>query len=93
MRELFNKYKVYLFIGLALLVALIFYSLNLKNRETFNPAGTWSNERHGPGNENWSSAGNGLISDIWSDYLNLVNVRKENKELQRIIKIYSCPRD
>ncbi len=89
MRELFNKYKVYLFIGLFLLLALIFYSLNLKNRETSTPLERGVMNVIAPVTE-LLSAGNGLTYDIWSDYLNLVNVRKENKELRRIIEIYSA---
>ena len=89
MRELFGKYKVYLLTGLFLLVALIFYSFNLKNKEHAN-----SFER-GVMNVmapilRMGAAGNGFVSVVWSDYMDLVNVRKENKELRQSIKILNA---
>jgi rod shape-determining protein MreC len=89
MIELFNKYKVYLLAGLSLFAALIFYSLHLKNREHAGPLErsvmNVTAQAAGVG-----SAGNGFFYGIWSDYLDLVNVRSENKELRRIIKIYEA---
>lgn len=89
MIELLSKYKVYLLIGLSLLAALIFYSLHLKNREKAGPLERGVMNVTAPAVK-LSSAGNGFFSGLWSDYLDLVNVRKENKELRRIIKLYSA---
>jgi rod shape-determining protein MreC len=89
MIELLSKYKVYLLIGLSLLAALIFYSLHLKNREKAGPLERSVMNVTAPAAK-LGSAGNGFFSDLWSDYLDLVNVRKENKELRRIIKLYNA---
>lgn len=89
MKNFFAKYKMYLLTGLALLVALVFYSLNLKNREHATALERGVMNVMAPASK-LGSAGNGFFSDIWSDYLALVNVRKENKELRRIIKIYTA---
>ncbi|ACM21822.1 cell shape-determining protein MreC [Geotalea daltonii FRC-32] len=89
MIELFNKYKVYLLVGLSLLAALIFYSLHLKNREHAGPLERSVMNVMAPASK-LGSAGNGFFSGLWSDYLDLVNVRRENKELRRIIKLYNA---
>lgn len=86
MRELFSKYKIYLFTGIFLFVALIFYSFNLKNKEHANPFERTVMNVMAP-ILRIGAAGNDFVSVIWSDYLDLVNVRKENKELRQSIKI------
>ncbi|ABQ27033.1 rod shape-determining protein MreC [Geotalea uraniireducens] len=86
MRELFSKYKIHLFTGIFLFVALIFYSFNLKNKEHANPFERTVMNVMAP-ILRIGAAGNGFVSVVWSDYLDLVNVRKENKELRQSIKI------
>lgn len=86
MKELFNKYKIHLFTGIFLFVALIFYSFNLKNKEHANPFERTVMNVMAP-ILRIGATGNGFVSVIWSDYLDLVNVRKENKELRQSIKI------
>ncbi|WP_243371996.1 rod shape-determining protein MreC [Geotalea sp. SG265] len=89
MIELFKKYKIYLLAGLSLLAALIFYSLHLKNRDHAGPLERSVMNVTTPA-VRLGSAGNGFFYGLWSDYLDLVNVRRENKELRRIIKIYDA---
>jgi rod shape-determining protein MreC len=86
MRDLYSKYKVYLFTGVFLLVALIFYSLNLKNKEHANPLERGVMNFMTPVSR-IVAAGNSLVTGIWSDYLNLVNVRRENKELRQSVTV------
>jgi len=86
MWELIKKYRRYLIIGIILLVAFVFYSLHLKNKEhetLFERTVL-----------NLMSPVNGVISrinkgagGIWNDYLDLVEVRKENKQLRENVKI------
>jgi rod shape-determining protein MreC len=89
MRDLYSKYKVYLFTGVFLLVALIFYSLNLKNKEHANPFERGVMNVMTPVSR-LVAAGNSLAAGIWSDYLNLVNVRRENKELRQSITVLTA---
>lgn len=86
MKELFSKYKIHLFTGIFLFIALIFYSFNLKNKEHANPFERTVMNVMAP-ILRIGAGGNGFVSVIWSDYLDLVNVRKENKELRQSIKI------
>jgi len=88
MFDLLNKYRVYILVALSLLAAFIFYSLHLKNRETAGPLERSILNVVTPGAKA-GTGGAGFFSGLWSDYLDLVNVRKENRELRRIIKIYS----
>ena len=86
MRELFNKYRFYLLAGMFLLAALIFYSLNLKNKDHANPFERGVMNLMAPVTK-VISAGNTFVSGIWSDYLNLVDVRRENKQLRQSVKV------
>jgi rod shape-determining protein MreC len=86
MWELIRKYRGYLLVGVVLLAAFVFYSLNLKNKEYENPL-----ER---GALNLMAPVNGVIArlnywaaGIWNDYVALVGVRQENKQLRESIKI------
>jgi rod shape-determining protein MreC len=89
MRELYNKYKIYLFTGVFLLVALIFYSLNLKNKEHASPFERGVMNFMTPVSR-IVAAGNSLVTGIWSDYLDLVNVRRENKELRQSVTVLNA---
>jgi rod shape-determining protein MreC len=89
MWELIRKYRKYLIIASLLLVAFIFYSWNLKNKERANLF-----ER---GVLNLMSSVNSVIAGvnrgvagIWKDYLDLVDVRKENKLLRQNVKVLNA---
>lgn len=86
MLEFFTKYRLHIAVGLALLAAFIFYSLNLKGKERPNPFEKGVLTISTP-LFRAVAAGNGAVGAIWADYIDLVNVRKENKELRDSVKI------
>jgi len=85
MWELLKKYRIHLVTGGVLLLAFLFYSLNLKNREHANlferSVLTLTAPLHGG-----IAAANRAIVGVWDDYVDLVNVRQENKELRESVK-------
>jgi rod shape-determining protein MreC len=86
MREFFRKYRIYILGGGVLLAALVFYSLNLKNKVHANVFERGVMNLMAP---LYGVVGgvNGFASDIWGDYIDLVGVRKENKQLRETVKI------
>jgi rod shape-determining protein MreC len=86
MKELLTKYKTYLVTGVLLLTAFFFYSLNLKNREHANPFEKAVMTVTAP-LAVVATGVNSVIDGIWYDYINLVNVRKENEQLRNSVKI------
>jgi rod shape-determining protein MreC len=86
MREFFRKYRKYILGGGVLLAAFVFYSLNLKNKGHANAIEKGVMNMMAP---LYGVVGrvNGFASDIWTDYLDLVAVRKENRQLREDIKI------
>lgn len=86
MWELLKKYRVHLVTGGVLLLAFLFYSLNLKSREHANlferSVLNLTAPLHGA-----IAAANRAIADVWNDYIDLVDVRRENKELRQSVKI------
>ena len=85
MWELFRKYRKYLIIASLLLAAFIFYSWNLKNKERANLFERGMLNLMSPVNSVIARINFGFAG-IWNDYLDLVDVRKENKLLRRNIK-------
>ena len=86
MLELLRKYRLAICVGVILLLAFVFYSLNLRNKEHANPF------ERGVANlvaplAGGASRGNGFLGRVWSDYLDLVEVRKENKQLRETVKV------
>jgi rod shape-determining protein MreC len=86
MREFLRKYRKYILGGAILFAAFVFYSLNLKNK---GHAGTFE---RGVMNVMAPLYGvvarvNGFASDVWTDYLDLVAVRKENRQLRDTVKL------
>ncbi|RII27306.1 MAG: rod shape-determining protein MreC [Geobacter sp.] len=86
MWELLKKYRIHLVTGGVLLLAFLFYSLNLRNREHANFFERAVLNFTAP-LQNGTAAVNRAINGVWNDYVDLVNVRKENKELRESIKI------
>lgn len=86
MWELIRKYRIYVAVGVILLAAFIFYSLNLKNKAHANVF-----ER---GVMNLVAPLYGVVAGVnrtvsggWADYVDLLEVRKENKQLRESVKI------
>lgn len=86
MWELIKKYKKHIYIGIVLLAAFVFYSLNLKNIEKETLFERVVLNIMSPVNRVISRMNNG-VTDIWNDYMALVEVRKENKQLRESVKI------
>ena len=89
MWELIKKYSKPILVGAVLLLAFFFYSINLKNREHANifergVMGLFSPLAGGV------ASGNGFFARIWSDYIDLVGVRRENRELRESIKVLNA---
>jgi rod shape-determining protein MreC len=85
MIDFLRKYSIRVMAGLALLVSLGFYSLNLRHQEQTNafervlltvttPVGSVLYRV------------NSFFADIWDNYVFLVRVREENKQLKTVIK-------
>lgn len=86
MREFISKYRRYIGGGAVLLAAFVFYSLNLKNSVHANAFERGVMNLMAPLYGVVSRA-NGFVEGIWTDYLALVNVRKENLKLREHIKV------
>jgi len=77
---------MYVVVGVVLLAAFIFYSLNLKNKEHANAFESGVLNLMAP--LSGVVAGiNRTATGVWSDYVDLVGVRKENKQLRASVKI------
>ncbi|RNC65819.1 MAG: rod shape-determining protein MreC [Desulfuromonadales bacterium] len=86
MLELIRKYRVYIATSVALVAALAFYSLNLRDKEHANGFERLVMNLFAPVH-NVGSRLNDSVAGVWSDYVDLVNVRKENKSLRESVKI------
>jgi rod shape-determining protein MreC len=86
MREFIRKYRIYIGGGGILLAAFIFFSLNLKNKEHANAFERGVMNLMAP-LYGVVARVNGFASAVWTDYLNLVDVRKENKQLRESVKL------
>lgn len=86
MLELLKKYRIHLVTGGVLLLAFLFYSLNLKDREHANLFERFVLNLTAPLHGGISAVNRGLAG-VWNDYVDLVDVRRENKELRESVKI------
>jgi rod shape-determining protein MreC len=86
MWEQLKKYNKQIVIAIILLCAFIFYSLNLKHKEHANIFERAVLNITSPLLNVIAGINNG-VSSIWSDYLDLVGIRKENRTLRNNIKI------
>ena len=81
----FRKYALSLLVGAGLLLALIFYSLNLPGAREANVVERGVGEALAPVLAPAARLG-AMPERIWRDYLNLVQVRRENLRLREDIK-------
>ena len=85
MRELLIRYKRFLITALFLLTAFLTYALNLRNKEHANPL-----ERSVMGVTaplaGGAAALNGFVDGVWRDYVDLLDVRRENVVLRKSVK-------
>jgi rod shape-determining protein MreC len=86
MWELLRKYRLYAAVGVVLLAAFVFYALNLKDREHANGFERGVMNLMAPVSGVVDRV-NGAVAGIWGDYLNLIAVRKENRQLLESVKI------
>lgn len=85
MAEIKNKFRFIIMACVALFAVLIFYSLNLRNKEqanAFERGVLWVSS---PVHTLFSRA-NDFSHSVWEDYIFLVDVRKENKKLLEVLK-------
>jgi len=89
MREFFRKYRMYIIGGSVLLAAFVFYSLNLNNKRHANAFERGVMNLMAP---LYGVVGrvNGFASDVWNDYVDLLEVRKENKKLRESVTILNA---
>lgn len=86
MWEFIRKYRIQIIAGFILLLAFMFYSLNLRNKEHANPFERAVMNLTAP-LAGVFSRGNGFLAGLWADYLDLVQVRRENKKLQDAVRV------
>jgi rod shape-determining protein MreC len=85
MLELIKKYRRRLLFGLVIFAVLIFYSLNLKNKEHANFIERGALRLMAPLQVGVTELDR-AVGHIWADYVDLLNVRKENKRLLESLK-------
>ena len=85
MKNLLIRYKRFLLTAVFLLVAFLTYALNLRNKEHANPMERVVMEMTAPV-AGGAAATTGLLGDIWSNYVDLLEVRRENVELRKSVK-------
>lgn len=85
MWDLLKRYRSAFIIGLVFLAALIFYSLNLKNKERLTPFERTVLTVTAPVVGVVAQINKG-VADVWNEYMDLVGVRQENRQLRETIK-------
>ncbi len=86
MLDFIRKYKIRILTGIALLVALIFYSLNLRHKENANVFERAVITASSPFVKVICRI-DGFFCFIWDNYVYLVNVEKENRQLRESVKV------
>lgn len=89
MAEIKNKFRFFIIAGVVLFAVLIFYSLNLRNKEHANAFERGVLYVASPIHR-FSSGINHFLSSTWNDYINLVEVRKDNKKLLETTKVLNA---
>ena len=89
MWELLKRYRLYLLAGGVFLAALVGYSLNLQHKERANPFEKVVLTVTAPLFGVISQA-NAIFLGVWNDYMDLVGVGKENKQLRESIKVLNA---
>jgi rod shape-determining protein MreC len=85
MLDLLKKYRFHIVTGVVLLAAFVFYSLNLKQKSHANAFEREVQNLMTPFYRVVDRI-SGAVTFVWEDYLDLVNVRRENKELRESVK-------
>lgn len=80
-----RKHGIRVIAGIALLAALLFYTLNLRHRENSNAFERAVLDVTAPIGGTLSGI-NGFFAGLWDNYLYLVGVREENRRLRSIIE-------
>ena len=86
MRNLLIRYKRFLMTAVFLLAAFLTYALNLRDKENANPLerAVMNVTKPLAGS---AAAVSGTAGDIWSNYIDLLEVRQENIELRKSVKL------
>lgn len=85
MRKFITRHKRFLLSAVLLLAAFLTYALNLRNREHANPLERSVMTLSAP-IAGGTAAANNLVGHIWSDYIDLIDVRRENIALRKSVK-------
>jgi len=85
MRKLLIRYKRFLITALFLLAAFLTYALNLRNMEHANPLERAVMNITAPLAGGVATV-TGTAGDLWSNYIDLIEVRRENVELRKSVK-------
>lgn len=86
MLDFIAKYKIRILAGIALLAALVFYSLNLRQKDKANVFERAVISTTTPVTELVDRV-DGFFSSLWNDYIDLVDVEKENKKLRETVRV------
>lgn len=85
MRNLFIRYRRFLLSALILLTAFLTYALNLRNKEHANPVERTVMSITAPVAGSAATV-TGFLGGIWNNYIDLIDVRRENIELRKSVK-------
>lgn len=85
MRNFLIRYRRFLLTALVLLAAFLIYALNLRNKEHANPMERAVMNITAPVAGS-AAAASGFLGGIWNNYIDLINVRRENIELRKSVK-------
>jgi rod shape-determining protein MreC len=85
MRELLIRHKRFLLAALFLVTAFLTYALNLRNKEHANPLERTVMNLTAP-LAGGTAAVNRFVDGVWSDYVDLLEVRRENVTLRKNVK-------
>jgi len=86
MRELLIRHKRFLLTALFLLAAFLTYALNLRNKEHASPLERSVMGLTAPLAGGVAASGR-FVDRLWSDYIDLLDVRRENLALRKSVKI------
>lgn len=85
MLKLLIRYKRFFLAVLFLLVAFLTYALNLRGRENASAVERFLMTLTAPLAQG-GAAVTGTVNGVWNDYINLVEVRQENKALKKSVE-------
>ena len=86
MIKILVRHKRFFLTALFLLVAFLTYALNLRGRENASAVERFLMTLTAPFAQG-AAAVTGTVSGFWNDYINLVEVRQENKALKKSVEI------